>query len=75
MKKIQKAVCFSWADTGKSLLIFVCAVALCAVLKCLGESDSYSLIIFELAVFLTARYTQGYFYGMAMAIGLSLIHI
>ena len=67
--KIKRMICFSWMDTLKSALIFFSALAVCLILMRLGESDSYSLLIFELAVFLTARYTQGYFYGVAATLG------
>lgn len=66
--RLKKALCFSIRDTLTSLAIFMCTLALCFFLKRLGESDSYSLLLFELAVFLVARYTQGYFYGMAAAL-------
>lgn len=66
--KLKKTLCFSWLDTLRSALIFLCAVLVCLFLMQLGESDTYSLVIFELAVFLTARYTQGYFYGVVATI-------
>lgn len=62
--KGQKLFCFSLGDMLRSVLIFACALLMCFLLQQLGESDSYSMLIFLLAVFLTARYTQGYLYGV-----------
>lgn len=62
--KLQKVFCFSLRDTLFTTVVFSCAMILCFLLQHLGESDSYSPLIFLLAVFLTARYTQGYFYGV-----------
>lgn len=64
----KRAFLFSKKDTALSALIFALALALCLVLQQLDESASYSMLIFELAVFLTARYTRGYFYGLAAAL-------
>lgn len=65
--KAKRTLCLSLTDTLKCALILTGALALCLFLMRLGESDSYSPLIFELAVFLIARYTQGYFYGAAAA--------
>ena len=56
------------------VLILIGALMVCLILMHLGESDIYSPLIFELAVFLTARYTQGYFYGI-VATGVGVIGV
>ena len=53
--KIKKALCLSIADTTRCVLILIGALMVCLILMHLGESDIYSPLIFELAVFLTAR--------------------
>ena len=40
------------------------AAALCAFLNMIGDSDSVVPLVFVLAVLLTARFTDGYFYGL-----------
>ena len=72
--KIKKALCLSIADTTRCVLILIGALMVCLILMHLGESDIYSPLIFELAVFLTARYTQGYFYGI-VATGVGVIGV
>ncbi len=40
------------------------AAAFCAALNLIGDSDSAVPLVFVLAVLLTARFTDGYFYGL-----------
>lgn len=51
-------------DMGITLALMVAAALFCAMLNVVGESDSAVPLVFVLAVLLTARFTEGYFYGM-----------
>ena len=66
--KGRKLFYFSFGDLLRTTVIFSTALLMCFLLQRLGESDSYSPLIFQLAVFLTARYTQGYFYGITATV-------
>ncbi len=47
-----------------TVALLVAAVLCCGLVNAEGESDSAVPLIFVLAVLLTARFTEGYFYGM-----------
>ena len=51
-------------DLGITLALLAAAALLCAGLNVVGESDSAVPLVFVLAVLLTARFTDGYFYGL-----------
>ena len=51
-------------DMGITLALLGAAAMICASLNALGQSDSAVPLVFVLAVLLTARCTEGYFYGM-----------
>ena len=51
-------------DMGITLALLGAAAMVCASLNALGQSDSAVPLVFVLAVLLTARCTEGYFYGM-----------
>ena len=51
-------------DMMITLLLLGVAALFCALLNMLGDSDSAVPLVFVLAVLLTARFTDGYFYGL-----------
>ena len=51
-------------DMGITIALLGMAAVVCAWLNMLGHSDSAVPLVFVLAVLLTARFTEGYFYGM-----------
>lgn len=55
-------------DIGITLALLSAAAMICASLNALGHSDSVVPLVFVLAVLLTARCTEGYFFGMFASI-------
>lgn len=51
-------------DMGITLALLSAAAVVCAVLNSGGHSDSAVPLMFVLAVLLTSRFTNGYFYGL-----------
>lgn len=59
---------FLVGDALFSFAIFVGAGALCFVIGIFDEDKNYVSMIFILAVFLVARFTHSYFYGIAVSV-------
>jgi len=51
-------------DMTITLALLGAAALLCSMLNAVGDSDNAVPMVFVLAVLLTARFTDGYFYGM-----------
>ena len=51
-------------DMGITVGLLSAAAAFCTLLIAIGDSDSAVPLVFVLAVLLTARFTEGYFYGL-----------
>lgn len=51
-------------DLGITLALLAAAALLCVGLDMIGESDNAVPLVFVLAVLLTSRFTDGYFYGL-----------
>ncbi|MBR4039043.1 MAG: DUF4118 domain-containing protein [Clostridia bacterium] len=51
-------------DMGITLALLGLAALFCAMLNTIGNSDSAVPLVFVLAVLLTARFTEGYFYSL-----------
>ena len=51
-------------DMGITLGLLSAAALLCSMLNIMGNGDSSVPLVFVLAVLLTARFTDGYFYGL-----------
>lgn len=51
-------------DMGITLSLLGLAALFCALLNMIGDSESAVPLVFVLAVLLTSRFTNGYFYGM-----------
>lgn len=54
---------FSWRDFGVCALTLAAAAGLCYLLRTIDDSDVYVALIFELAVVLVSRFTDGYLFG------------
>ena len=67
-KKLQRLFPVCWRDTGVCSGTLVGCMLLCLLLQKLGQSDIYAALIFEMAVVVVARYTNGYFYGSLSAV-------
>ena len=68
LHQIRGRFLFSWRDSAVTLEILLAAYGVCSLLRNFGESSSYASLLFLLAVFLVARYTEGYFYGIAASL-------
>ena len=56
---------FSWRDTILTGLILAATTAVCLLLKAFEDGPADISVVFILCVFLVARFTAGYFYGVA----------
>ena len=59
---------FSGRDTALSLLILAATTGLCLLLRTFADGPHDISVIYILSVFLIARFTQGYFYGIAASL-------
>ena len=55
---------FSWRDLGVSISFLGLAAILCALLRMIDSSDVFVALIFECAVVLVSRFTDGYLFGL-----------
>jgi len=60
-KQTRKEIC---RDMSITVALLGAAALLCSILNAVGDSDSAVPLVFVLAVLLTARFTDGYFYGL-----------
>lgn len=65
-KAIKKAsfVSFSWHDVGITALFLFISLCICFFIRYFDDGNIYVSMIFMLDVFLTARFTKGYLYGI-----------
>lgn len=68
LKSLRAGMKFSVRDFLVTLTILLGAVGISFLLGVFDENRYYALVIFVLAVFLIARTTEGYFYGMAASL-------
>lgn len=68
MKKFKSLFPMSFKDTVITILIILCACIICMIMRQFDDGDIYVSMIFLLAVLIAARYTDGYFYGIATSI-------
>lgn len=59
---------FCIRDFGVFVAIFSAALTLCFLLRLIDKSDVYVALIFELAVVLVSRFTDGYLFGLLSAV-------
>ena len=55
---------FSWISAGKTMLLLLGATCICFLFYSLGLSESNIIIVYILAVLITAVWTEGYVYGI-----------
>ena len=72
-ERLRKAMQFSVRDTAVTLGILAAMTVLSYVLQVFDKNSNYVSMLFVLAVFLIARVTQGYFYGIAASLGSVLL--
>ena len=63
-ERLRQVFRFSWRDCAVCLGVLTATAALCAVLRMFDPSDVYVALIFELAVVLVSRFTDGYLFGL-----------
>lgn len=73
-KGLRQYLPFCWADLAKTVAFLLAATVLCHLLRLFDTTDVYVALIFELAVVLISRFTNGYLFGL-MASVLSVIGI
>lgn len=59
---------FPWHDLGIFLSLLSGATILCYFLRTIDDSDVYVALIFELAVVLVSRFTDGYLFGLLASV-------
>ena len=67
-KTLSQLFPFSLRDCLISAVIFLCAVAVCAVLRITNSGDGFASPVFVLAVLLVSRFTTGYLFGLIAAL-------
>ena len=72
-ERLRKAMQFSVRDTAVTLGILAATTGLSYALQVFDKNSNYVSMLFVLAVFLVARVTQGYFYGIAASLGSVLL--
>lgn len=63
--RLRQIFLFSWRDCAVCVGILAAAALLCALLRMIDSSDVYVALIFECAVVLVSRFTDGYLFGLA----------
>ncbi len=61
---VRKYVPVSWRDTGIMILLLLCAYGICFFLDLFSPNFNNEAMVFFLALMLTARWTDGYFYDV-----------
>lgn len=64
LKKLPEIFPLSVRDISAFFFIMAFSFIICGILQWFGESESYVSMLFILAVFLTSRFTSGYFFGI-----------
>ena len=67
-ERLHRLFYFSLSDTLVSLGILLAVSALCLLLQRFDRQNNFVSMLFVLAVFLIARITHGYFYGIAASL-------
>ena len=67
-ERLRQVFRFSWRDCAVCLGVLTATAALCAVLRMFDPSDVYVALIFELAVVLVSRFTDGYLFGLLASV-------
>lgn len=64
----KKRARLSVRDAGIAAGIFLVTCLLCALLRFVGGNANYASMLFILSVFMTARFTEGYVWGIAASL-------
>ena len=67
-QKLNDWVVFSWRDLSVTVLILLCAMGLCVVLRQLDDRGDFAAMIFVMAVMVISRLTTGYLFGVAASL-------
>ena len=62
--RLRQIFLFSWRDCAVCVGILAAAALLCALLRMIDSSDVFVALIFECAVVLVSRFTDGYLFGL-----------
>ena len=66
--RLRQIFLFSWRDCAVCAGILAAAALLCALLRMIDSSDVYVALIFECAVVLVSRFTDGYLFGLLASV-------
>ena len=66
--RLRQIFLFSWRDCAVCVGILAAAGLLCALLRMIDSSDVYVALIFECAVVLVSRFTDGYLFGLLASV-------
>ena len=66
--RLRQIFLFSWRDCAVCVGILAAAALLCALLRMIDSSDVYVALIFECAVVLVSRFTDGYLFGLLASV-------
>ena len=66
--RLRRWLHFTWADTARTAAILAVATVLCAGLRRMDDGSIYVAELYLLAVFLIARFTNGFFYGIVASL-------
>lgn len=67
-KRLRKWISFSWKDSFITLGILLPALGTCVLFRSMEPEFSRTSMVFLFAVFLVARFTNGYLYGVIASI-------
>lgn len=64
-QKMKDCMVFSWRDLAVTIVILLCAMILCVVLRQMDDRGNFASMIFVMAVMVVSRLTTGYLFGVA----------
>lgn len=67
-KTLRQFFPFCWHDVFVLVGVLTCAMLLCHVLRMIDESDVFVALVFELAVVMVSRFTNGYLFGLLASV-------
>ena len=66
--RLRQILPFCWGDFAVCAGILAAAMLLCYLLRMIDDSDVFVALIFELAVVLVSRFTNGYLFGLLASV-------
>ena len=73
MKRIKHLFSLRWQDGVTLVVLMLAALDVSLLLQPIGADDNHASLIYVLAVFLVARYTNGYLCGLLASIFSAMI--